>query len=161
MCSRQLQAPDSPAPPLQTLPPLTCPALPVPPAEPVNIHCNTPVTGLFSPGFTYANDVALGLSQGFQLLLLVPHAACIGAETFKMYFIVASTSWSGVKDLTSMQSLKFWHTILMVFWLIIGVPVFISFPFQIYFKALSVSLANSCTKILFHSSQRTQQERPG
>lgn len=60
------------------------PAQPVPSEEPIRALHNTPVTGLFTPGFTQASDVvAVGLSQGFCLLLLVPHAACIDVETFQ------------------------------------------------------------------------------
>lgn len=52
------------------------PALPVPPGEPGAIQQGSPVTELISPGFAHASDAkSLGLGQGFELLLLDPHAA--------------------------------------------------------------------------------------
>lgn len=97
------------------------------------------VTRLFSPCFTYANDViALGLRQDFQLLFLIPHAACIDIEAFQMYFIVPSILWRRLKDFTSIQYLKFWHNIPQ---LIIGEYNSIPFtPSNLFFQCCSLLL---------------------
>lgn len=60
---------------------------PNPAEEPVATHRDT-TTRLVPLGFAYANgDTALGLSQGFKLLLLVPYTACSGVEIFEICFV--------------------------------------------------------------------------
>lgn len=71
---------------------LILPPAPILPEEPVTVQQGTPVTRVIPPGFTYTNDAkSLGLCQSVELLLLVPHFACISVETFQAWYIEADT----------------------------------------------------------------------
>lgn len=69
-----------------------------------------------------------GLGQGFELLLLVPHAVCIGTETLQVWFIVADTLCGRSKNLTGTQSLRFGWAIPLI---ISGKPGFVPFPISV------------------------------
>lgn len=101
----------------------------------------------FPSSFAYAHHVmALGLSWSFYLLLLIPHAVCIGVETFQTCSTVSLMSWSRLKDHAGILSVEHWHAIP---WLIISKPDVIPFSLQIYFKAFSLSPSNFWAKNQF------------
>lgn len=41
--------------------------------------------------------------------MLVPYTMCVGVDAFQMRFIIPSTSWSRMKDDSSMQPLRLWR----------------------------------------------------
>lgn len=63
--------------------------------------------------------------------LLVPHAPCIGVETFQVWFIVANTSWSRLRDPTSVQLFNFCHAIPLLITCTPGFSLFLPSKFSI------------------------------
>lgn len=91
-------------------------------SESTTTQQGSPGPGLIPPWFTYANDVkALGLGQSFQLVF-VPHAGGIRVEIFQVWYLVANTWWSRLRD--PIRILKVWHKIPL---LITGEPAFLPF----------------------------------
>lgn len=92
---------------------------------------------------------------------LVPHACsscCVHwCRSISNFLPCTQHFKSRLKDLTGMQSLKFWHAIPQ---LIMGKSEFIPLALQIQFKALSISPINSCAEILFPLQKGASHQVP-
>lgn len=70
------------------------------------------------------------MDQSLELGLLAPHAACIGVETFQVWYFVAKHLLKHIEGfLLAFILLKFWHTIPL---LITGKPSILPFPFEYF-----------------------------
>ncbi|KAK4832461.1 hypothetical protein QYF61_023508 [Mycteria americana] len=71
--------------------PTASPSLPIPPEEFIAIHHCTPVVRVIPPYFHDGNHIIVFLVyNGFQLLLFVAHAACIGVEALQLAAVPVS-----------------------------------------------------------------------
>ncbi|GAB0181751.1 CUB and sushi domain-containing protein 3 [Grus japonensis] len=65
--------------------PIASPSLPIPSEEFIAIHCSTPVVRVIPPCFCDGNYIIVfPLHNGFQLLLFVAHAVCIGVDALQL-----------------------------------------------------------------------------
>ena len=64
------------------------PTLSIPSEEPVALNHSTPVVRFVPPRFPDSNQIVIFQAHhGFQLLLLISHAACIGGEALQLGFL--------------------------------------------------------------------------
>lgn len=96
------------------------------------------------PKLGHNDAIPQGLGQGFEFVLLVPHAVRVRTETFQVCFIIAGTLCARLKNPNSVPQIWVCHPT-DHFWQ----AWFCPFPHFNLVKALSMSPTNSSAKTFF------------